>query len=478
MRVFILLGYLSCVFVLPSRIAAAGETNVFTAAECTAIESFLAEHVANSKSAMVVGLVDESGKRVFSAGTLDNGTERKPDGDSVFFIGSVSKTFTALLLLEMAQRGEVNLEDPVAKYLPAHVSMPEYDAKPIRLIDLATNTAGLPFNATNMRGKDDREQYESYTADEMLKFLAEFQLSCSPGTEYAYSNVGMALLGYALEQRAGKSYEALVEERICRPLGMDSTRIMLTPQLLARRAMGQEKDGQPSPPWTFQAYHPAGDIHSTVNDLLKYAAAHAGLTETPLAPLMEESHRFRFEDHGAGNQEIYMRMGRTATPWVDRNAHQSPGMDLRAHAGGAGSYHAWVGFDKAQRRGVVALTTCNDFSVEAVGWTILQRLQLTAERAQMFARELVGIGVALELTDGAEQLRITRVLPKTPAEKSGLTAGLRILKVDDVPTSGRNLTECTELLRGPQGSKVRLELFDSEKDVTTSVELTRERLST
>jgi len=106
--------------------------------------------------------------------------------------------------------------------------------------------------------------------------------------------------------------------------------------------------------------------------------------------------------------------GHTAMDWVDRGAYQSPGMELLGHAGGAGSYHAWVGFDKKQRRGVVVLSTANDLSVEAIGWTLLQRLPLTSESKTQFMREIIGIGTALATDPNTGLLRITGVIPKSP----------------------------------------------------------------
>ena len=131
-------------------------------------------------------------------GTLDDGTGQAPDGDSVFFIGSVTKTFTGLLLADMAARGEVQLDDPVAMYLPESVHVPTKGGKQITLLHLATNTAGFPMNPDNMVGADVREQYESYTVEKMYDYVEHFQLSRDPGAEYEYSNRGMSLLGHAL----------------------------------------------------------------------------------------------------------------------------------------------------------------------------------------------------------------------------------------------------------------------------------------
>src|SRR5438034_10426108 len=100
--------------------------------------------------------------------------------------------------------------------------------------------------------------------------------------------------------------------------------------------------------------------------------------------------------------------GRTAMDWVDRGAYQPPGMELLGHAGGAGSYHAWVGFDKKQSRGVVVLTTANDVSSEAIGWTLLQRLPLKRDNVNEFAKEIVGLGFAFDLDKKTHTLLVTK----------------------------------------------------------------------
>jgi len=79
----------------------------------------------------------------------------------------------------------------------------------------------------------------------------------------------MALLGHVIALRAGTNFESLVVDRICHPLHMDSTCITLRPELKARLAMGHDDSGKPSLPWKLQAYSPAGNLHSTANDLLK-----------------------------------------------------------------------------------------------------------------------------------------------------------------------------------------------------------------
>src|SRR2546428_8725561 len=146
---------------------AAAAQNSFTDAEADGIRAFLHDNFRQTNACMVIGLADQRGTRIFSAGKLDDGTDRDVNGDTVFFIGSVSKTFTALLLQDAVERGEMKLDDPVAKYLPASIQMPTHVGKEITLLDLATYAAGFPGNPDNMTGATVKEQYETYTAEEM-----------------------------------------------------------------------------------------------------------------------------------------------------------------------------------------------------------------------------------------------------------------------------------------------------------------------
>src|SRR5947209_2556329 len=451
----------------------------FTEAEVGGIKAFLHDNFGQTNACMVIGLTDQRGNRIFSAGKLDNGTDLDVNGDTVFFIGSVSKTFTALLLQDAVERAEMKLDDPVAKFLPKSVRMPSHGGKEITLLDLATNTAGFAGNPDNMSGADVREQYETYTVEKMYAFLSGYTLSRDPGTEFEYSNVGMALLGHVIALKAGTNFESLVVNRICRPLHMDSTCIALAPELQVRLAMGHDDSGKPSPPWKLQAYSPAGGVHSTANDLLKYVSANAGLAPSSLTPLMKETQVVRFKDsRGLSDVPGFGVFGRTAMDWVDRGAYQPPGMELLGHAGGAGSYHAWVGFDKMQRRGVVVLTTANDVSAEAIGWTLLQRLPLKRDNANEFAKEIVGLGFAFDLDKKTHTILVTRVYPQSPASQAGLSAGLIIQKIENVSIAGKTVAECTVLLRANGSPKVRLELVNQERKETNTVELTRGKFLT
>jgi CubicO group peptidase (beta-lactamase class C family) len=252
------------------------------------IESLLNDTFSDGNSGMVIGLVDEHGSRVFSAEKRDNGTDQAMDGDTIFEIGSTSKTFTSLLLLELVRHGELKLDDPVSKFLPDGVKVPAYEDKEITLLNLAAQDAGLPFNADNLSNKPSPANYNEYSVDDLNAFLSDYKLPHEPGAKFEYSNVGMSLLGHAMEQKTGKGYDSLVVDHICRPLSMTSTRVSLTPGMAVRLATGHDKAGNRAERMQLKVMAGAGALHSTANDLLKYVAANLGLTQTRLNPSMVE----------------------------------------------------------------------------------------------------------------------------------------------------------------------------------------------
>lgn len=188
----------------------AGETSFPTTAEIRAI---LAERVGPEDQgiALVVGVIDGSGRRVIAYGSLAKGDKRPLDGDTVFEIGSITKVFTTLLLMDMVQKGEVTVDDPIAKLLPASASVPERDGRKITLLDLATQSSGLPRMPTNFKPANSSNPYVDYTPELLYQFLSGYQLNRDVGAKFEYSNLGMGLLDHGLSLRAGMDYEAVIQ---------------------------------------------------------------------------------------------------------------------------------------------------------------------------------------------------------------------------------------------------------------------------
>jgi CubicO group peptidase (beta-lactamase class C family) len=256
-----------------------------------AIRAFLQHRgdLEKTEGGIVVGIVDEHGSGIIGYGKLDNGTDQEVSGDTLFGIYSSTCLFTGLLLEDMIGRGEMKLDDPVAKYLPKAVKMPTRSGKEITLRHLLTETSGLPSFADELDPERADNPYADYTVEKMYAFLSDYQLTCDPGAKFEHGGVAMGLLGHVVALKAGTKYESLVVDRICRPLKMDSTRFTLTPELKSRLAAAHpDQFGYAFPSMEMGVLMPLGGLYSTANDLLKFVSANLSLTPSSLPPLMEK----------------------------------------------------------------------------------------------------------------------------------------------------------------------------------------------
>lgn len=254
---------------------------------------------------VVVGTVTKERSAILTYGQLSTDDPRQPDAETVFEIGSLTKVFTALLLADMVERGEVSLEDPIGDFLPPEVQVPNGAKGDIRLFDLATHTSGLPNIGANFWQDGDNiydpdtagRRWSGYTQAQLFESLQSHSSSIERDPEFVYSNLGMGLLGHLLELKSGKSYEELLVERICKPLEMRSTCLTLSEDMRARRAQGHNADSKPSEPWDGEGSALAGAfaIRSTPNDLMIFLKANLGLVDSTLSSAIEATHTEQFK---------------------------------------------------------------------------------------------------------------------------------------------------------------------------------------
>lgn len=314
------------------------------------IRAILADRIDVQKQGVgiAVGIIDPSGRRTVAYGPVDANT--------VFEIGSVTKVFTSLLLADAVQRGEVSLTDPVSKFLPPNVKMPERGGKKITLIDLATHTSGLPQFPSNIHPKDLSNPYADYTVAQLYEFLSSYELTRDIGSEYGYSSLGGGLLGHVLARRAGTDYETLLRHRVLDPLGMKRTGITQ-----ATTTAGHNAALQPVANWDLPTLAGAGALRSTVNDMLTFLAANIGLEKSPLSKAMTSMTAVR-RPTGVPNLEI-------ALGW---HISTLDGQEIVWHNGGTGGYRSWIGFDPKSRTGVVVLSnTSTNAGVDDIGMHLL-----------------------------------------------------------------------------------------------------------
>lgn len=155
---------------------------------------------------IAVGILDGNGQaHHYGFGRVSKAGSQRPNEDTLFELGSITKCFTAILLADMSLRHEVNLRDPAMNYLVRGALLPRVGGWPITLEELATYSSGLPRMPRD-RGRTQRE-HARYSAHQMLGYLIELarhERGPGPNRHYLYSNLGFALLGHCLAERAGE----------------------------------------------------------------------------------------------------------------------------------------------------------------------------------------------------------------------------------------------------------------------------------
>jgi serine-type D-Ala-D-Ala carboxypeptidase/endopeptidase len=325
------------------------------------VREILKDRIDNSKAVgIVVGTIGPDGRSIIAEGKIAKDRPGAPDGDTIYEIGSITKVFTSLLLADMVERGEVSLDTPVAKLLPAGVKVPERGGKQITLLDLSMQVSGLPRMPSNLRPANFSNPYAGYGPAKMYEFLSGYTLTRDIGEKYEYSNLGVGLLGHALARKAGMTYEQLLKKRILDPLGMASTTITLSAEQQKRLAPGYNALLNPAHNWDFDALAGAGAIRSTANDMLKFLAANLDLTDTPLKAAM---HRMRSVRRDTGVPDLDIMMA-----W---HVWKKYGTEIIWHNGGTFGYRTFAGFCPAKKTGVVVL--CNTFfDIDDIGRHVLE----------------------------------------------------------------------------------------------------------
>jgi CubicO group peptidase (beta-lactamase class C family) len=329
---------------------------------------FLAERAMGSgrRIGLVVGCLARGEQRVVGYGRLRRDAQDPPDGGTVFEIGSITKVFTGLLLADLAEQGLVGLDDPLASYLPASVRVPTRGGRQITLGDLVSHAGGLPRDpkGTLRRWLGDRHNPNAgLSVEELYAGLARTRLRRQPGGRVKYSNLGAGLLGAALARTAGQSYEALVRERICVPLGLADTVVTPTSEQTSRLAAGYTRKGRPAPPLELPALVGAGALRSTATDLLGFLEANLDPARTPLAAPIERTQHARLR----AAKRVEVGLG-----WLIAHPPGAAGPVLW-HNGGTSGFRSFVAFTRETHTAVVVLSNTAR-SVDRLGLRLLKAL--------------------------------------------------------------------------------------------------------
>ncbi|GAA2132587.1 serine hydrolase domain-containing protein [Streptomyces synnematoformans] len=317
---------------------------------------------AERRAAVVVAVSVTGAYRTLSRGGVDRKGTASVTDRTRFEVGSVTKTFTALLLADSAVRGEVGLTGRIAEHLP-YVALPRGHGRAITYEHLATHTSGLPRLPPGLlrRGLPSwfANPYRSFTPEMLLPALGRAVVHHPPGTHTRYSNFGVGLLGRLLADGAGSDYGSLLRRRVLDPLALTDTGTV-APDPQARNGGDGRGDPDPGyavgywhgrrrPPWLIPALPGAGAVRSSAHDLIRFLRAHLEPdgpdAPRPLRAPLAEAVRIR----GLPGQEEE----KSGLAWGVRTL---AGATLYFHSGATRGCTSFVGFSPEREVCVAALT--------------------------------------------------------------------------------------------------------------------------
>ncbi len=337
------------------------------------VKQFILNQIVNkSKAALVVGFVDPNGTKVYSFGNISKANNIPVNGNTLFNIASLTKTFTTLILADFVKKGIVSLDDPIEKYLPSNITVPSYKGHKITLENLATHTSGLPEYPPNIWLNNKQGVFKpNYGEKQFYQGLSNVTLTREPGSKFQYSSFGSSLLANILSLKVGgndTSYEHLVKDKILNLLGMNDTKITLSQNDIKNRfPIGHDNGSEISTPEIPQIMAGSGSLRSTANDMLKYVSANLGLIHTTLYDSMQL-------------QQLIQRSGKIANPMnyteytaLGWRVLTNFGSETLTHTGSLNGWNAFEGFTPSKQLGVVLLCSCDsgDADMGSLGFVLL-----------------------------------------------------------------------------------------------------------
>ena len=370
-----------------------------------------AQKYVNKKSnkALVVAIIKDGKSKVLSYGNLSNNNKLKPDGNTLFEIGSVTNVFTTTLMKLEEKNGLFKMEDRIQDHFTGDINVPTFRPeicieerivqdhmtphemkrsivycipvpmtvpKCITFCHLASHTSGFPSNPRGLYSwnplkiiKQKKDPYQDFSKAELYDNMRKAYLNAAPGSVYYYSNWGIAILGNLVADIANQPYEALLTKQILDPLNLKDTRITLSPTQANRLAIGHSRKGDQVDPWHFKSMAPALGLKSSANDLSSFVIANLSTN----IPSLEDAFAHVQQSQIATNEKKLGRFGHMGYGWYTSRLNEATNLPIQWINGGTGGFRSFIGFNKDTQTGVVILSnSAND--VDELGFLFLEGL--------------------------------------------------------------------------------------------------------
>jgi CubicO group peptidase (beta-lactamase class C family) len=327
------------------------------------VDSLVKNYMSDPANAgLSIGIIQNGLTFFYHYGETKKETAKLPTNTSIYEIGSVTKTFTGILLAKAIEEQKVKADDDIRHYLPPSCKNLSYKNTPVTLIQLSNHTAGIPRIPENLelqKNFDGKDPYKNYTKELLFDELSKLKLEYMPGTKSVYSNTGMALLGVILAEVYHKSYAELVKEMITGPLNMDHTFEVVPATELAQFCTGYNENGHETSYWSFADLAGCGGLRSTLEDMTTYVRANIEEKD----PAITLSHAATFQ------VSKYNSIGMA---W--NNQQSLSGTTTTWHNGGTYGFSSFIGMIKSLKSGVVVLSNSGN-NVDELAIKLLKLLK-------------------------------------------------------------------------------------------------------
>lgn len=301
----------------------------------------------NHNPSIVVGLFENGQSFHYAQGWQDSTAKIAATSQTVYEIGSITKTFTGLLLAQLKVENKLQLNDSIQSFWPKPFSLVDSENQAITFKQLTTHTSGLPRLPDNL-SVFSKDPYADYNRNQLLEAVKNVKVE-KAGVKYVYSNFAVGLLGETLAVIKKSSYVDLIATKILQPLNLTQTHMQLKQvpqQLLAKGYNGNvEVDA-----WQFKSLAGAGAIRSSIEDLLSYGAAYLNQPEGDLKASMQLAMTSQYQQDGL-KVGLGWHINDDGIIW---------------HNGGTAGFRSIIMVDPIQQRVVAAITNSGLNSAEDI----------------------------------------------------------------------------------------------------------------
>lgn len=336
-----------------------------------------------------LGIWEEGKATYFIYGYKNTLKKEKADKSTLYEIGSITKTYTGLLMAKYTGEGKLKPDFPADTLLPDSIRLRDDKGNPIRLAHLATHTSGLPRLPDNLDLSSLDNPYRDYTRKELFDYLRHYRPT-GIGKRYLYSNLGVGLLGELLAISQDSDYGKLLQKEVLAPLKLGHTYLKVPEKQAGNFATGY-MGNHPVGHWDFKAFAGAGGLRASITDLLAYGRSYLD-PENPLKKAAGISMKPHYTDK---NDRKY------GLGW-----HFSDSVAF--HSGGTGGFRSFIAIDPGKERVVAIVVNSGSNPVDDIGFHLTdpekhkllrtpKTVDITPEKLQNYAGSYQNNGLGLRI---------------------------------------------------------------------------------